>query len=239
MELFSIPLHTSWTVEQNCDMEGLELRYSWRERKKRYSYQDYDLLICVRREGEGWLLSFAVQLKVGASRVLETRRLNGREKLPWQLSLFQCKTRPEHWGAENIAWVNGLWREAQRRLSAGHIKLAEPPRVPTHVQLIRLKVPAGWTAAWNTLDESYLSWECSAPEEDADRLHWERDIAMFTRGEVCLDVEDWSNEDMKLTAFRVHLYRWTEDGPVTLGEETSRDLRQVLEKTEEFLGREF
>ena len=52
--------------------------------------------------------------------------------------------------------------------------------------------------------------------------------------ELYLDLEDWSNKDMRTTAFRVHLYRWTEEGQKTLAETMTRSPEEVTKKMEEF-----
>ena len=147
---------------------------------------------------------------------------------------------PNCWREEDRTWIAGLWEAERQRLGTRHIRRMGPPRPPVPVDLVLLKIPAGWEAAWNTLDCDYLQPDFLAkflaPERERPQLHWERDIAMFVNKEsaLCLDLEDWSGEDMRTAAFRVHLYRWTEEGPETLGEEMTRDPRRAVEKLEEF-----
>lgn len=233
MKLFSIPLYTSWTVSANGGR--LELAYQSRARKVQHRYQDYDLSIGLE---EGYQLTLTVIPKIGTPRLLERCVVNSWEELPEKLSLLQAKSAPECWGEEHRSWIKGLWEAEQSRLHTRHIRQIEPPRPPVPVDFVPLKIPAGWTAAWNTFDKDYLQPGCLAAAEDLSRLHWERDIAMFVNeiatGSLCLDLEDWSGEDMRMAAFRVHLYRWTERGPVTLGETMTQEPQQALETLEKF-----
>ncbi len=239
MGLFSIPLHTSWTVWKNDRTEGLELRSQHREQKSWHRYQDYDLSLCLWEES-GYRLTLTVSPKSGERRQLAACCVQGPEALPEKLSLFQAMSSPNCWREEDRTWIAGLWEAERQRLGTRHIRRMGPPRPPVPVDLVLLKIPAGWEAAWNTLDCDYLQPDFLAkflaPERERPQLHWERDIAMFVNKEsaLCLDLEDWSGEDMRTAAFRVHLYRWTEEGPETLGEEMTRDPRRAVEKLEEF-----
>ena len=239
MRLFSIPLHTSWTVWKNDRTEGLELRSQHREQKSWHRYQDYDLSLCLWEES-GYRLTLTVSPKSGERRQLAACCVQGPEALPEKLSLFQAMSSPNCWREEDRTWIAGLWEAERQRLGTRHIRRMGPPRPPVPVDLVLLKIPAGWEAAWNTLDCDYLQPDFLAkflaPERERPQLHWERDIAMFVNKEsaLCLDLEDWSGEDMRTAAFRVHLYRWTEEGPETLGEEMTRDPRRAVEKLEEF-----
>ena len=239
MGLFSIPLHTSWTVWKNDRTEGLELRSQHREQKSWHRYQDYDLSLCLWEES-GYRLTLTVSPKSGERQQLAACCVQGPEALPEKLSLFQAMSSPNCWREEDRTWIAGLWEAERQRLGTRHIRRMGPPRPPVPVDLVLLKIPAGWEAAWNTLDCDYLQPDFLAkflaPERERPQLHWERDIAMFVNKEsaLCLDLEDWSGEDMRTAAFRVHLYRWTEEGPETLGEEMTRDPRRAVEKLEEF-----
>ena len=237
MGLFSIPLHTSWTVWKNDRTEGLELRSQHREQKSWHRYQDYDLSLCLWEES-GYRLTLTVSPKSGERRQLAACCVQGPEALPEKLSLFQAMSSPSCWREEDRTWIAGLWEAERQRLGTRHIRQMGPPRPPVPVDLVPLKIPA----AWNTFDCDYLQPDFSvrslAPARERPQLHWERDIAMFVNKApepaLCLDLEDWSGEDMRTAAFRVHLYHWTEEGPETLGEEMTRDPRRAVEKLEEF-----
>lgn len=239
MRLFSIPLHTSWTVWKNDRAEGLELRFQHREQKSWHRYQDYDLFLCLWEEA-GYRLTLTASPKVGERRQLAACCVQALEALPEKLSLFQAMSSPSCWREEDRNWIADLWEAERQRLGTRHFRQLEPPRPPVPVDFVPLKIPAGWEAAWNTLDCDYLQPDFLAkflaPERERPQLHWERDIAMFVNKEpaLCLDLEDWSGEDMRTAAFRVHLYRWTKEGPETLGEEMTRDPRRAVEKLEEF-----
>lgn len=238
MTRFSVPLHTGWTVEKNDTKEGLALQYHHREQKGRLQYQDYSLALCLQGEGAGHRLTLTVTPRIGGARLLETRFVRQDESLSEALSLLQGMTDPACWGAEHRAWIAGLWEAERQRLGTRHIRPLNPPRPPIPGRFVPLRVPAGWEAAWNTFDTDYLQPDFLAPAEDLSPLHWERDIAMFVKGEepcaLCLDLEDWSGEDMRTAAFRVHLYHWTEEGPETLGELMTREVWQAVKKMEEF-----
>ncbi len=224
---------------ENDRTEGLELRSQHREQKSWHRYQDYDLSLCLWEES-GYRLTLTVSPKSGERRQLAACCVQGPEALPEKLSLFQAMSSPNCWREEDRTWIAGLWEAERQRLGTRHIRRMGPPRPPVPVDLVLLKIPAGWEAAWNTLDCDYLQPDFLAkflaPERERPQLHWERDIAMFVNKEsaLCLDLEDWSGEDMRTAAFRVHLYRWTEEGPETLGEEMTRDPRRAVEKLEEF-----
>lgn len=240
-ERIPIPLYTSWTVTANSE-DGLELQYQHQEQKSWHRYQDYRLSIRVNQEGEGCRLTLSVSPAAGQPRILEERFGDDWTQLPELLSLLQAKSSPECWDAAHRDWLKGLWEGEQRRLGTRHIRQLGPPRPPTAVDLVPLKIPAGWTALWNTFDRDYCNPNflktLLAPPELFSNLHWERDIAMFvnrTRDpELYLDLEDWSNKDMRTTAFRVHLYRWTEEGQKTLAETMTRSPEEVTKKMEEF-----
>lgn len=240
-ELLPIPLHTCWTVTANSK-DGLELQYQHQEQKSWHRYQDYRLSIRMNREEEGYRLSLSVFPAVGQPRVLEEYHGVHGEQLSKLLSLFQAKSSPECWAAAQQDWIKELWEGEQRRLGTRRIRQLGPPRPPAAVDLVPLKIPAGWTALWNTFDLNYCDPDflktLLAPAELFSNLHWERDIAMFvnrTRApELCLDLEDWSNKDMRTTAFRVHLYRWTEEGQKTLDETMTRSPKELVKKMEEF-----
>ncbi len=224
---------------ENDRTEGLELRSQHREQKSWHRYQDYDLSLCLWEES-GYRLTLTVSPKSGERRQLAACCVQGPEALPEKLSLFQAMSSPNCWREEDRTWIAGLWEAERQRLGTRHIRRMGPSRPPVPVDLVLLKIPAGWEAAWNTLDCDYLQPDFLAkflaPERERPQLHWERDIAMFVNKEsaLCLDLEDWSGEDMRTAAFRVHLYRWTEEGPETLGEEMTRDPRRAVEKLEEF-----
>lgn len=238
MGLFSIPLRTSWTVLKNDQAEGLELRFQHREQKSWHRYQDYDLFLGLRWGEAGYRLTLTVSPRSGERRLLEECFVREEEALPEKLSLFQDMSGPNRWGEAHRMWIAGLWEAERQRLGTRHFRQLEPPRPPVLGDFIPLKVPAGWSAAWNTFDRDYLQPGFLAPVEDFSRLHWERDIAMFTNETrepaLCLDLEYWSSEDMRTAALRVHLYRWTEEGSETIHEEMTRDSQWAVEKLEEF-----
>lgn len=203
-ELLPIPLHTCWTVTANSK-DGLKLEYQHRERKPKHRHLDYDQTILAEREGDQFRLTLTKLLQMGPPQVVKVHTGVDQEVLSQALSQLQ-------------SWPN------------------------TGGTFVPLKIPAGWTALWNTFDSDYCDPDflktLLAPPELFSNLHWERDIAMFvnrTRDpELYLDLEDWSNKDMRTTAFRVHLYRWTEEGQKTLAETMTRSPEEVTKKMEEF-----
>ncbi|NBI68016.1 dephospho-CoA kinase [Pseudoflavonifractor sp. 60] len=203
-ELLSIPLHICWTVTANSK-DGLKLEYQHRERKPKHRHLDYGQTILAEREGDQFRLTLTKLPQVGPPQVVMVRSGVDQEALSQALSQLQ-------------SWPN------------------------TGGTFVSLKIQAGWTALWNTFDSDYCDPDFLktflAPPELFSNLHWERDIAMFvnrTRDpELYLDLEEWSNEEMRTAAFRVHLYRWTEEGQKTLAETMTRSPEEVTKKMEEF-----
>lgn len=217
--LQSLAIGCGWFIVKNNKFANplLELKYTYHIRKKKFSFQEYVLLIIVEKQqvyidNDRYKIAVYIQPCDEKVYLLECVLSSDIEDIIEKVKCFAYQYQsPHHWSAEQIQWIYPIW-EAKRnaRNIKGIIQYHGTQCPPKPLDYIPIKIPAGWAIVLNSFvknDMNLFSQTWSQKDlflkmknyfehfTDYDEntymlseiFEWERDIAAFQL--ECADYE--------------------------------------------------